>query len=178
MQSPAHCGPSIYVLRQCLERWTGHSVCELRRQAAHSHIQTSDVCSTLTSRGHSLPLQPPLSLLISAAFSADLSNFLLKACLLGNVSHGERIFWLCNTLIYALSFFFFFFFFAWAFVCERGFIFSSWKDPIQILGLKSSSSLYGFSRLDFFIWQKCASAWFQLEHKRFNGSSLYQMTPG
>ncbi len=143
-RSPACCSPSTYMLRQCLERWTGRSVCELSRQPAHSRIQTSDVCSALTSRGHSLPLQPPLTPLISAAFSADLSNFLLKACLLGNVSHGERIFWLCNTLIYALSLSLSLslFFFAWAFVCERGFIFASWKDPIQILGLKSSFSIW------------------------------------
>lgn len=104
-RSPAHSSPLTFLLREWLERWSDCSVCELRRQPAHSRLPTSDVCSTLTSRGHSLPLQPPLSLLISAAFSAGLSNFLLRACLLGNVSHSERICWLCNTLIYALSLF-------------------------------------------------------------------------
>ncbi|KAK2897801.1 hypothetical protein Q8A73_014181 [Channa argus] len=37
--------------------------------------------------GHS---RPPRSLLISTAFSADLSNVLLRACLHGNVSHAVQ----------------------------------------------------------------------------------------
>lgn len=166
--SPAYCSPSSFASRQRLERWTGRSVCELRRQAAHSHIQTSDVCSTLTSRGHSLPLQPPLPLLISAAFSAVLSNFLLKACLLGNVSHSKGILGLCNTLIYARTLSLFFFFRVGFCVWKRLYIFilkrpypDSWPKTI----------LNGLGRLDFFIWLKFVSACFQAtEHKRFTGS--------
>lgn len=67
--------------------------------------------------------------LICAAFNPDLSSFLLKACLLRNVSHGERILLLCNTLIYALLLsslfiYIYFFFGAKAFVSERASLFA------------------------------------------------------
>lgn len=70
-------------------------------------IQTCDVSSALTSRGRGLSLQPPLSTLISSAYSALLSNFLLKACLPGNVNHSDSFFFLglCNTLIYTVPLF-------------------------------------------------------------------------
>lgn len=120
-------------------------------------IQTCDVSSALTSRGRSLSLQPPRSTLISSAYSALLSNFLLKACLPGNVNHSDRFFFflgLCNTLIYTLCLFFHMGPCVWKMKRPDP---HSWPKII-LLSVNSAGcfSLTG---------RNCASAWFLTEHE-------------
>lgn len=145
----------VEMLGQCLWSWAGWSLYKL----SHSCMHYSDVCShlegtqspSLTSSSFASYLHCLQCRLVK--FSTQ-SLFALKCQPHGFFSC------LCNTLIYAL----YFFFFAWALVSERGFIFASWKDSIQMLDLKSSYS-YGLSRSEFFIWQR----WCQQNVKSFSG---------
>lgn len=135
--SLARCCPSFQVWRCFSEKSVGWSACELGWHPAHTAFRR-DVSSALTSRGRGLSLQPPLSTLISSAYSALLSNFLLKACLPGNINHSDRFFFLglCNTLIYTLSLF------SHGLLCVKDALyFYPKKDLIHILGLKSSCPL-------------------------------------
>lgn len=142
-----------------------------------THVFKHLTSTQLSPRGDTVFLFSPLFPFLSLPPSVPTCQISYsKLVCLEMSARVKECFWLCNTLIYALSLSLSLFcvgFCVWKrlYICIL-------KRPYPDSWPKIIPSLYGFCRLDFFIWQKCGSARFQQNTRDLTAQSLYPMTSG